>query len=218
MIFVAFAMISGIRGYIVIILPCAFYSIINYVFGESKRKIGLIFTVALLIGILSISYVTSGKLATIIANIDTSIGYREIENQFFLQTLKDANPVRWIFGYGVGARGERIGSGLLISALARGSTYYSNHLSNKAVLLNFWLTVIKDMGIVGLVIYITMYCKMIPRKSSEIKDRRIGWVLYAVLYAFMLLYRTSCTNGLIELYAFTLVMNNQVFSGNNNSE
>lgn len=211
LIFVAFAMISGIRGYIIIILPCAFYSIISYVFGESKRKIGLIFTVALLIGILSVSYVTSGRLATIIANIDTSVGYREIENQFFYQTFKDASPFRWIFGYGVGARGERIGSGVLIYALARGSAYYTNHLSNGAVLLNFWLTVIKDMGIVGLVIYITMYCKIIPRRTPETKDRRIGWILYAILYAFMLFYRTSCTNGLIELYAFTLIMNNQIF-------
>lgn len=214
LIFAAFAMISGIRGYIIIIIPCVFYSFIAYVFVErSRRRAGLIFTVILAVGILSISYFTSGRLAAIIANFDTSVGYREIENEFFFQTMKSANPVRWIFGYGVGARGERIGSGSLIYALARGSAYYTNHLSNGAVLLNFWLTVIKDMGIIGLIIYLVMYTKMIPRASSETRDRRVGWVLYGVLYAFMLLYRTSCTNGLIELYMYTLVMNNSIFVG-----
>ncbi len=214
LLFTAFAMISGIRGYIITIIPCVFYSIIAYIFVErSRRRAGLVFTVIIAVGILSISYFTSGRLATIIANIDTSVGYRDIENQFFLQTLRNANPLRWMFGYGIGARGERIGSGSLIYALARGSTYYTNHLSNGAVLLNFWLSVVKDMGIIGLIIYLTMYFKMIPRSSSETKDRRVGWILYAVLYAFMLLYRNSCTNGLIELYMFTLVMNNPIFVG-----
>ena len=27
----------------------------------------------------------------------------------------------------------------------------------------------------------------------------------------MLLYRTSCTNGLVELYVFTMIMNNPMF-------
>lgn len=213
LVFATFAIISGIRGYIIIIIPCAFYSIFNYVFGESKRRIALVFTGVLVVGILSISYITSGKLATIIANIDTSVGYRKIENQFFLQSLMSANPIRWIFGYGVGARGKRIGSASLIYALAMGKDFYTKLLTNGAVLLNFWLTVIKDMGVIGLVIYIVMYCKLIPKGSAEIRDRRIGWVLYAALYAFMLLYRTSCTNGLIELYAFTLIMNNSDIHG-----
>lgn len=219
LLFTAFAMISGIRGYIIIVVPCMFYSIIAYIFVErTRRRVGLIFTVILAVGILSISYVTSGRLAAVIANIDTSVGYREIENEFFLQTFKQASPVRWIFGYGVGARGERIGSGSLIYALARGSAYYTNHLSNGSVLLNFWLTTVKDMGIIGLMIFLTIYSRIIPRGSVETIDRKVGWVLYAVLYAFMLLYRTSCTNGLIELYVFTVVMNNPLFIGGDSLE
>ena len=214
-LFSSFALISGIRGYIIIIIPCAFYAIICYIFGEKKRKAGLLITIIIAIWILSISYVTSGRLATIIANIDTSVGYRKIENEFFLQTIMNANPIRWVFGYGIGARGERIGSDALIDALAKGSAYYTNLLTHGAVLLNFWLTVIKDMGIIGLFIYITMYCKMIPPAANETKNRRTGWLLYAVLYAFMLLYRTSCTNGLIELYVFSVVMNNQASSKKN---
>lgn len=210
-LFAVFAMISGIRGYIIIIIPCAFYSIICFVFGESKRKIGLVFSAVLLVVILSLSYLTRGKLASFFANIDTSVGYRTIETQFFLQALKDTNPIRWIFGYGIGARGERIGSSSLIYTLARGSVFYTNHLTNGAVLLNFWLTVVKDMGIIGLIIYTVIYCKIIPRASTDNRDRRIGWILYAILYAFMLLYRTSCTNGLLELYTFTLLMNNEAF-------
>ncbi len=212
LVFASFAMISGIRGYIVIIIPCVFYAIIAYIFVEkNRRRVGLILTSLLTVGILLISYFTSGKLANFIANIDTSVGYRKLENELFIQSIKTANPFRWIFGYGVGARGERFGSQSLISALSQGSLYYSNHLTNAAILLNFWMTIVKDMGLIGLAIYLVMYFNIIPRGKAEIKDRRVGWILYAVLYAFMLLYRTSCTNGLVELYVFTMIMNNPMF-------
>ena len=74
------------------------------------------------------------------------------------------------------------------------------------------------MGIIGLMIFLTIYSRIIPRGSVETKDRKVGWVLYAVLYAFMLLYRTSCTNGLIELYVFTVVINNPLFIGGDSLE
>ena len=213
-IFAVFAMISGIRGYIVIIIPCSFYAIIAYVFVQrNRRRVGLFLTALLTCSILLISYFTSGKIASFIANIDTSVGYRKLENELFIQSIKQANPLRWIFGYGIGARGERFGSESLISTLARGSVYYTNHLTNAAILLNFWLTVVKDMGILGLIVYLVMYSNIVPRRTSESKDRRVGWILYAILYAFMLLYRTSCTNGLVELYMFTMIMNNPLFIG-----
>ena len=213
-LFSVFATISGIRGYIVIIIPCSFYAIISYVFIQRKRRrIGLFLTALLTCSILLISYFTSGKLANFIANIDTSVGYRKLENELFVQSIKQANPLRWIFGYGIAARGERFGSESLISTLARGSSYYTNHLTNAAILLNFWLTIFKDLGIIGLVMYLVMYSNIIPRRSSESKDRRVGWALYAILYAFMLLYRNSCTNGLIELYVFAMIMNNSLFAG-----
>lgn len=213
-IFAVFAIISGIRGYIVIVIPCTFYAIIAYVFVQrNRRRVGLFLTALLTCIILLISYFSSGKLASFIANIDTSVGYRKLENELFIQSIKQANPLRWIFGYGIGARGERFGSESLISTLARGSVYYTNHLTNAAILLNFWLTVFKDMGFVGFIVYLVMYSNIVPRRTSESKDRRVGWILYAILYAFMLLYRTSCTNGLVELYMFTMIMNNPLFVG-----
>lgn len=210
-LFVILAMISGIRGYIVIIIPCAFYSIINYLFKGRRRKTWMIITGLMAVAILSLSHILSGSLASVVSGLDTSVGYRDLENKFLLQTLKEASPVKWLFGYGVAARGNRIGSAGLITVLAQGSQFYTKHLGEGAIVLNFWLTIVKDMGLIGLIIYLSMYIRLIPIGFKSNTDRRNGWILYALLYGFMLLYRTSCTNGLVELYIFAYVMNNRAF-------
>lgn len=205
-------LISGIRGYIIIVLPCAFYAVIAYLFDKpKKRKLGLALSIFLSLGILVFSFLIDGRMITFLSGIDTSVGYREIEAAFFFHSLKSMDPIRWFLGFGIGTKGARIGSWTLIYALSRGSLFYVNHLSNGAVLLNFWLTLLKDMGLIGFAIYLYLYVHMIPKRSSRPTPQRSGWILYAVLYAFMLLYRTSCTNSLIELYLFVMVMCNPLF-------
>ena len=214
-LFSLLALISGIRGYIIIIIPCAFYSFISYVFGESKRAFGLILAIAMSVWIIMISFLADGRLANMLISLDTSTGYRKIENRYILEALSNANPIRWIVGYGIGATGRRIGSDALIGFYAGQSVFYTHHLTYGSVLLNFWLSVFKDMGLVGLVIMAKMFFGLIPKRTIGNRSRRVGWILYLVLYAFMLLFRTSCTNSLIELYTCSLIMNNPVFAGAN---
>lgn len=202
----SFAVFSGIRGYILVVIPCATLATINYISHKGKRTYAFAIATLFACLIVALSLVQVGPLAQFFSKVDMSIGYRTLENEFLLKAMAGSNPVRWVVGYGVGAQGYLIGSEGLIRSLSTSQFHYQ-HLKYGVALLNYWLTILKDLGLAGLVMYVGWYIKMIGITGVN-RERKAGRIFYAILYAIMLTYRTSCTNGLIELFTLSFIANN----------
>lgn len=196
------SVLSLTRGYMILVIPCTLFALFIYYISRRAR---LPFIILMIVICGSLCLIFREQVVILYNRMDTDIGYRTLENRLVLTSIKQSNMFNVAFGYGVGATGTTYASDSLISTLAGNSHFYQSHLSNLTGLQNFWLTCLKDLGIIGLCLFAVLYLSLARYSILRKTTNKLSLYFFLSLYAFILFYRVTVTNGLLELFMCTVV-------------
>ena len=198
---------SGIRGYIIIAIPLGVFLLISLANSQRGRRATALVSIASLLTLLTIYMISTGStLMDLLTNLETGIGYRSSENEYFINVLKDGNLANLLFGYGIGSSGQDI-SLAAVSAVAS-TLFQEQHLLEATALLNVWAQYFLNVGIVGGLLIIIIYFSTLKTARRNIDDPtlRATVILFIVLYAIMLAFRNSTSCGMTELILVSLLI------------
>lgn len=198
---------SGIRGYIILVVPMGLYLLYALVGNKRVRIVFALSSVAIAAMFLcAYSAFGEGGVRGLVTDIDTSIGYRENENQFFVEALLAGDVVDALFGHGIGVTGGEVS--LYAVHFAAVSPFVELHLLETNTLLNIWELYVLNVGLVGVgAVCVVLYC-LIRQVYRNVSDQtfRCMVVLYVAAYAVMLAFRNSVSCGVPEFLILGIVV------------
>lgn len=198
---------SGIRGYIIIAIPLGVFLLISLADSQRGRRATALVSTASLLSLLTLYMISTGStVMDLLANLETGIGYRSSENEYFINVLKEGDLANLLLGYGIGSSGQNIS---LTAVSAAATTFFQEqHLLEATALLNVWAQYFLNVGIVGGLLIVIIYFSTFKTARRNIDDStlRAAVILFIVLYAIMLAFRNSTSCGMTELVLVSLLI------------
>lgn len=206
LLYIGITLYSKTRGFIVIAVPCAALAMLNYWISKGRRS-SYVFLGILALMIVELNLQFLGKSMLDFFTSDTvTIGYRTLENKMVLSSFaQKANLFQILFGFGIGTKGAEIVPAFIINKIGK-TRFYINHLSELIMLQNNWLTFLKDVGLLGLIVLVYCYIKSASDCKKSIGGQgKCAVTIYYAAFAFMLVYRIGCTCSVLEMLTPVMV-------------
>ena len=197
---------SGIRGYIILIVPVGLYVLCALIGSRKGRLAFVLLSVAAMAMLLcAYSAFAEGGIKGLVADVDMGIGYRENENQFFMESLMTGDFVGVLLGHGIGVTGGQVSLSAVHAAAT--SPFLELHLLETNTLLNIWELYVLNVGLLGALAICVVIFELVRHVYSRLADpvlkRTI--MLYVAAYVVMLAFRNSVSCGVSEFLVLGIV-------------
>ncbi len=205
--FIIITILSGTRGYMVVIGLTLMVIMISYLLDVPDNgqkmliRIGICCFGAAAV-IVWLFVLNRGKMIGDFLRLDESLGYRENENVFVRELFLREPWYNKIFGFGFGGNASHV-EGLLEAAqkASWNRPYMFEKLQSRTIFHNYWYTVLFKQGIMGLIVIVVFYVTMIKSifDMNEKKWKRCLLLMFVVGSVISLTFRITATCSVFEM-------------------
>lgn len=225
-VFLVIILLSGTRGYMLIAGMMMMVLLLVYLLdvpGHGQKmpvRVGICCIMAALI-ILSFLLMDQWDTLAQMLRLDDSLGYRENENLFVREIMKNAPWYNVLLGFGMGGSANHIDGFLKIVQIASWNrSFMFKRLLKKTLFHNYWYTILFKQGILGLLIIILFFVGMIQRILKLKTNRWFKGMLVMMVIGCMIsqTYRITATCLIFEtlIVTFFIEMGEQTNECGNN--
>lgn len=197
-VFLGWAFASGTRGYIVLGFGMAVFVIL---LQRNKSIPALLACFAM--AVLCIAVILSpDAIGEIVGDsrFGESAGRRTWENQWAINLFTDQGLVKDLFGFGIATPySSQPGSASAFIGV-NPDAYSFNMIYNNRTLHNFWFSSILSIGLVGFVMFISLFIGFAKQTAKRTTNKGLAAlvVVFLLVYAFVIWFRWTATGGVFE--------------------
>lgn len=195
----AWAFISGTRGYIVLAFVMAAAVIATQKDNRSKALLVCVLGALACILILTNSDFFIGLLNG--SRMTESTGRRSWENHWFINLFASQGLLKDAFGIGIGTQFSSQPGAVAAFSGVGADDYSYRIIMRDTTLHNFWFTMTLCTGVVGTFLYVAVFVRFaqsLMRMQEGSGTSRTLLVIFMATYAFVLWYRWTATGGILE--------------------
>ena len=218
-ILLAFVIISGTRGYLLVFLLTMFPIYLDfYSFGEYKNRIIIIIYFLLPVILLIISRSTLFSRISLLLRLSEGTGVRTQENRIAIDFIRNAPIIQKVFGIGFGERCSNVPAYVhSVNSYFRGTWAYFTYINKVGVSFHNYLSnVLLLQGLLGLALFMGTVVWGVRRvlMISCSKTEKNSLLLFWIGFIIMNLYRWSCDCGIAIMLFFSMTIKTIICEGN----
>lgn len=215
LITVVIVIMSGTRGYMVMIALPLLIILMMYlldIHGNGEKQPGRmgVFLILVIVAVVFIWIMGMGEEVIQLLRLDKGLGYRENENAFVKGIMKNAPWYHQLFGFGLGGGASHIDGFLnIVEEASWNRSFMYDRLLTGTIFHNYWYTILFKQGIIGLIMVIAFFGKMIKDVYQLKTDLWISAMLYTMILgsAVSLTFRVTATCSIYETMMIAVLMN-----------